>query len=340
MLWVSFGQYHPAAAHPSLAPHLLLYSPTPIIKETLVSNSVVRLLKEPLIQFLLIGACIYGAYGLFAPPEEGDLDTTVLVDVNRINGFVAQWSSRWNRPPTREELDALINTYVREEILYRQAVAMGLDEDDPVTRRRLAQRLEFLTSDLALVAEPDEAELERYFQDNIDQFRDPDLISFIQVFFDPDARDEATLDDAREALVELKAAGVPHPETLQAGDRFMLPNYFASATELEVRKRLGGGFAESLLGLDPGAWHGPVLSGFGVHLVYVFERLQAPAPVLADVRLQVLEGWQRQQVETFNQKFYQGLKDRYTVIVEDDGLAPGSLLQPAKRPSTPAGAGQ
>jgi hypothetical protein len=298
------------------------------------------LFKEPLIQFLLIGACIYGAYALFAPPEESDLDTTVVVDANRINGFVAQWSSRWNRPPTKEELDGLVNSYVREEILYRQAVAMGLDEDDPVTRRRMAQRLEFLTSDLALVVEPEEAELERYFQDNIDQFRAPNLISFIQVYFDPDARGDSTLDDANEALEALKTAGVPDPGSLQAGDSFMLPGYFASATELEVRKRLGGGFTESLIELEPGVWHGPVLSGFGVHLVYVFEKLQAPAPDLADVRPQVLEAWQREQMDTFNKKFYEGLKDRYTVIVEDDGLAPGSLLEPRKSPSSSTGAEQ
>lgn len=305
-----------------------------------MSNSVTRLFKEPLIQFLLIGACIYGAYGLFAPPEESDLDTTVVVDANRINGFVAQWSSRWNRPPTREELDGLINSYIREEILFRQAVAMGLDEDDPVTRRRMAQRLEFLTSDLAKVVEPNEAELEQYLQDNIDQFRAPDLISFVQVFFDPDARGDNTLEDANEALTELKAAGAPDPENVQAGDNFMLPGYFESATELEVRKRLGGGFTESLMELEPGVWHAPVLSGFGVHLVYVFDKIQAPTPVLADVRPQVLDAWQREQVDTFNKKFYEGLKDRYTVIVEDDGLAPGSVLEPRKNLSSSTGAQQ
>ena len=305
-----------------------------------MSNTVVRILKEPLLQFLLIGACIYGAYGLFAPPEESDLETTVVVDANRINSFVAQWSSRWNRLPTQEELDNLINIYVREEILYRQAVAMGLDEDDPVTRRRMAQRLEFLTSDLAKVDDPDEAELQRYLQDNIDLFRAPDMISFIQMFFDPDVRDEATLDDANRVLAELTAAGVPDPEALQAGDRFMLPSYFESATELEVRKRLGSGFAQALAGLDPGAWHGPVLSGFGVHLVYIFERVQTPAPALADVRPQVLEGWQREEMDTFSKKFYESLKSRYTIVVEDAGLAPDSVLEPRKSPASATGAEQ
>ena len=204
----------------------------------------------------------------------------------------------------------------------------------------MAQRLEFLTSDLARLVEPDEAELQQYLQDNVEQFRAPDLISFVQVFFDPDARGDTTLDDANEALEELKTAGVPDPENLQAGDSFMLPSYFGSATELEVRKRLGGGFTESLIALEPGVWHGPVLSGFGVHLVYVFEKVQAPEPILVDIRQQVLEAWQREQMDSFNKKFYEGLKDRYTVIVEEGGLAAGSLLEPRKPPSSSTGAGQ
>ena len=177
-------------------------------------------------------------------------------------------------------------------------------------------------------------------QDNIDLFRAPDMISFIQMFFDPDVRDEATLDDANRVLAELTAAGVPDPEALQAGDRFMLPSYFESATELEVRKRLGSGFAQALAGLDPGAWHGPVLSGFGVHLVYIFERVQTPAPALADVRPQVLEGWQREEMDTFSKKFYESLKSRYTIVVEDAGLAPDSVLEPRKSPASATGAEQ
>jgi hypothetical protein len=293
-----------------------------------VSHAFVRLFKEPLIQFVLIGACIYGAYGLFGAQEEEDVDLTVRVEANRINGFVAQWQSRWNRPPTRVELDGIINQYVREEILYRQAVALGLNEDDPVTRRRMAQKLEFMTSDLARVVEPTEAELETWFQENIAQFSAPDLLTFIQVFFDPDKRDETTLDDASQVLAQLQQAAVPDPGTLQAGDQFMLQNYFQSVTELEIRKQLGGGFATAVMALEPGVWHGPVLSGFGVHLVYVSDHSQAPPPVLSDeVRPRVLEAWQGEQMQDFNEKFYEALKSRYDIVVEDAELAPGSILR-------------
>ena len=125
-----------------------------------MSNRLTRLFTEPLVQFLIIGACIYGAYALFGTPEEDFRDTTIRVDANRIEAFIGQWEGRWNRPPTRQEIDGIIQQYVREDILYRQAVAMGLNEDDPITRRRMAQKLEFLTADLAMMKQPAEGELE------------------------------------------------------------------------------------------------------------------------------------------------------------------------------------
>ena len=209
-----------------------------------MSNRLTLLFKEPLIQFVVIGACIYAAYGLFGAPDEVDTNSTIVVEANRVNGFAAQWKSRWNRPPTRRELDGLIDSYIREEILFRQAVAMGLDEDDPVTRRRMGQKLEFLTNDLVRLAEPKEGELEKYFAENIARFTAPDQITFLQVFFDPDQRDETTLGDANAELARLRNAGVPNPDTLEAGDRFMMQNYHHSISALELRKQFGGGFAD------------------------------------------------------------------------------------------------
>jgi parvulin-like peptidyl-prolyl isomerase len=203
---------------------------------------------------------------------------------------------------------------------------MGLDKDDTVTRRRMAQRLEFLTSDLVRLAEPAEGELEQYLQDNIAQFQSPDQITFIQVFFNPDQRDETTLDDAARVLAQLQAAGVPDPVRLEAGDSLMLQSYYQSVSELEVRKQLGGGFASAVMELEPGTWHGPVLSGYGVHLVYVFERLEAPPPDFTEVRPLVLQAWQAEQIRSFNEKFYDGLKSRYEIVIENPELGPDGIL--------------
>ena len=170
-------------------------------------------LREPLVQFFFIGMCIYGAYALYGTPEEGLVSNTVVVDAERIGVFKTAWQQRWNRPPTEQELNGLINQFIREDILYREAVAMGLGKDDPITRRRMAQKLEFLTKDIASLKEPEAGELEKFFEDNREQYKTPDLITFSQVFFDPDTRENATLDDAAEVLAQLQAAGEPDAQS-------------------------------------------------------------------------------------------------------------------------------
>jgi hypothetical protein len=276
-----------------------------------------RLFKEPLIQFLILGAAIYGAYALFAAPEDDYRDNVILVDSGRIDSMISEWERRWNRPPTRDEINGLIQQYVKEDVLYRQAVAMGLNEDDPITRRRMAQKLEFLTSDLSGLQEPEDGELEQFFEDKRETYRDPDMISFSHIFFDPDAREDATLADADALLAQLKEQGEPGQEVGQMGDRFMLQTYFASATEQDIRRQLGSGFSEAVMKLDPGRWHGPVLSGYGVHLVYVYDHFVAPPPVFENVQAQVLQDWHESRREKFNADFLETLKQRYEIVIDE-----------------------
>jgi len=282
-----------------------------------VRSRLIQLVKEPLVQFLLIGACIYGFYALYGAPDEKVDDKTILVDAGRIEIFIGEWERRWNRPPTRQELDGVINAFVREDILYRQAAAMGLGEDDPITRRRLAQKLEFLTNDIALFREPAEGELEQYFQDNRQLYRDPDLITFSHIFLDPDKRNAATLADAAELLAQLKSAGDPDAAALDASDASMLQGYYREVSESDIRRQLGSGFSEAVMQLAPGQWHGPVLSGYGVHLVYVYEHQEAPSPLFDNLRKYVLQDWQREQQVLFNAKFYDGLKSRYEITIAE-----------------------
>jgi hypothetical protein len=273
--------------------------------------------REPLAQFLLIGVCIYGAYAIFGAPDEDADERTIVVDANRIKGFIAAWERRWNRPPTSQELDGIVQQFVREDILYREAVAMGLDVDDPITRRRMAQKLEFLTKDIARLKEPQEGELERYFEENAELYRNPDLITFSHVYLDPDKRGAATLDDAAELLVELEGAGEPEPGSLRSGDRFMLQSYYPEKSGIDIRRQFGTGFSESVMRLEPGKWHGPVLSGYGTHLVYVHALAVAPPPVFADVRDHVLENWQIAQQDEFNAQYFESLKSRYEIVIEE-----------------------
>ena len=286
-----------------------------------------KLFKEPLVQFLLIGACIYAAYAMFGAPSQEESEQTVYISEARIDSLSIAWEKRWNRPPTEDELVGLVRAYLREDILHREAVAMGLDVDDHIIRRRLAQKLEFLTNDLVQLKEPAEGELEAFFAENIEQFQSPDLISFVQVFFNPDKRGDATLDDAAATLQQLRAAGEPDPATLEAGDRLLLNSLYANATEFDIRRSMGSGFAETVMALEPDKWHGPVLSGFGTHLVYVFEFTQAPPPELADVRDAVMTEWQRIETEQFNVDFLESLKARYEIVIEAPAEFSESVLR-------------
>jgi hypothetical protein len=282
-----------------------------------VSSRQIRLFREPLIQFLLIGACIYGAYALFANPQEDFRDSRVHVDSNRINALISEWESRWKRPPTRTEIDGVIQSYIREDVLYKQAVAMGLNEDDPVTRRRMAQKLEFLTSDLADMVQPTEPELETYFEEHQAVYQQPDVVTFRQVYFNPDKRGEATLNDAENALVQLQAVVTVDALLSELGDSSMIQNEFSTVTEAQISRQMGDKFAQSVMNLEAGQWNGPVLSGYGVHLVYVDEYQAAAATGIDDVKPKVLADWQEQQRETFNLDFLNSLKQRYEIIIDE-----------------------
>lgn len=275
-----------------------------------------KLLREPLVQFLVLGMLIYAAYGLLGEPDADEQAFTIRVDEARVQSIVSAWQARMQRPPTQQELDGLVNQYIRDEILYREAKAMGLGEDDPITRRRMAQKLEFLTRDVARLKEPELGEVESFFAANVERYRSPALITFSHVFFDPDKRADTVLSDAEQMLAELQQLGEPPEESQERGDRLMLQSYYPQKTELEIRKQLGSGFAESVFNLEAGRWHGPVLSGYGVHLVYVYERLEAADPEFAEVRERVYADWQAEQQDTLNEEYYESLKNRYTIVID------------------------
>jgi hypothetical protein len=265
---------------------------------------------------LVIGAAIYLAFSLFAEPVEDAQDNTLVVDAGEIEWMATSWYKRWNRMPTPQELDGLIQQYIRETILYREALAMGLDKDDTIIRRRLAQKLEFLAQDLATMTAPTDEELQTYFDEHQDRYQKPVRYTFTQVYFDPDKRGDKTLDDAKA----IKAALIAQPETLDnagaLGDDFMLQAYYPQKSQADIQKLFGGGFAESLVELSTERWHGPVLSGYGTHLVYVHSISEPPAPVFAAVRARVQQDWEVERRESMNEKFYASLRDRYDIVIE------------------------
>ena len=276
-----------------------------------------KLLSEPLVHFMFIGAVIYLLYGVFAEPEPEETDKTIVVSVGEVEWMRTSWQKRWNRPPTEAEFDGLIQQYIRETVLYREALTMGLNKHDQIIRRRLAQKLEFLAKDLVALTPPTEEELQTYFTKHQDRYQEPSLYTFTQVFIDPDKRGDATLADAEKIKATLITQGDTVDNAGVLGDSFMLQNYYPEKDPVEIQKLFGSGFVKSLMGLSTGQWHGPVLSGYGVHLVYVNNITEPPAPDFAKVRERVVQDWETEKSEELNEKFYASLRDQYTIVIEE-----------------------
>ena len=275
-----------------------------------------KLFREPLLHFLLIGALIYAAYGWLTEPAPETDNRHITVTAGEQQWMRDSWQKRWNRAPTEQEFDGLIQQYVKETVLYREALTMGLNQHDPVIRRRLAQKLEFLASDLATLAQPSDAELRAYFKQRLTRYSDPARYTFTQVYLDSDQRGDATLDDARRLKAELSAASTPPADPGALGDRFMLQNYFPQKDRFEIARLFGGDFADALTALQPGQWHGPVLSGYGMHLVYIDTVSTPPPPDFAALRERVQTNWETDRGEELRQQFFDELRARYTVDIE------------------------
>jgi peptidyl-prolyl cis-trans isomerase C len=289
------------------------------------SGFLQKILRDPLIHFFAAGACIYLAYYIVAEPEIVADDKTVTITESEVEWLTTVWENRWNRPPTQQELDGLVQQQVRETILYREALDMGLDKDDVVIRRRLAQKVEFLTQDLLQPKPPNEEQLAAYFKENIETYMPAPRITFTQVFFDPDRRGNATLSDAEAARVSLTAMADIPADMDQFGDAFLLHRYYLDKTEAEVARLFGKGFTDPLFALDKEVWTGPVLSGYGTHLVYVHDRVDPVAPKIDMVRERLTADWIDQKHQKLNDAFLSRLIGSYTVIVEP---APNAKITP------------
>ena len=244
----------------------------------------------------------------------------ILITQGRIESLETMFSRTWRRPPSASELEGLIRDYVREEVFAREAVALGLDKDDTIIRRRLRQKLEFISEDVTAHAEPTDEQLQAYLKAHPDTFRGDRRFSFRQLYLDPQRRGANLRRDAAQVLAQLGRPGNKvDPATL--GDSLMLENEFKALAASEVVKQFGEKFAASLSEMTTGQWHGPIESGFGVHLVFLSERTDGSLPSLKDVRPAVRREWTNARQMEANEKFYQTLLKRYTVTIERPEVA-------------------
>ena len=274
---------------------------------------MLRLLKEPLVHFLLLGGAVFAVFALTRDPAEAAPKGEIVITAGQVRQLAAFFEKTWQRPPTPTELENVIEARVREEVFYREALTAGLDKDDTFVRRRMKQKLEFFMDDIAGQVTPTEQELQKFLDENDDRFRSEATFSFRQVYVSTDKR-ETPAEDARRLLARLKKG-----EGDVAGDRLlMVEPVFRDAPQREVARAFGREFAAELLGIPPSEWSGPIRSGYGLHLVFLESRVEGEVAKLDDVRDAVAREWTVLRRREMNEALYRRLRENYSITVEKE----------------------
>ena len=302
-----------------------------------------RCLREPLVQFLLLGIALFAAYA-YVQRGRGGVESSkqIQLTLDDLRQLDLYFESQWRRPPTPEEFSRLVEDKVQQEVLYREALAMGLDKDDTIVKRRMAQKLQFLAEDVAAAHEPDTAELKAWYEKNRDKFALPGRITFRQRYFSPDSRGDHARADAEGVLAKLAGQPVDSPVAASLGDPSMLQEYYGDRTSEQLAKDFGPAFAQGVFQVKPGSWQGPIESGFGWHLVYVDSFIPGRVPAFEEVEPDVKTAWLGEQKAEAWQKAYDAMRAKYTVLLpappaDASASAPASLAP--KDVPTPSGEG-
>lgn len=273
-------------------------------------------LREPLVYFLLAGLVLFGIYRLvnpdaFARPAGNRI---VLTD-DDLRQMSVQWMAQGRPQPTPEQWRSLIDTKVREEVLYREALALGLDRDDTIVKRRLAQKMEFLAEDVSSLREPTPAELREWFAGNATRFALPPRATFRHIYFSPDKRGTNARADAERALGRLAGKPADAPEIAAAGDAYMFQDYYGDQSSEKIAAQLGPPFARALFAQKPGAWSGPIESGFGWHLVFVESMTPGRVPAFEEIEPDVKQEWQLDRRQEVRRRMFDDMRARYEVVL-------------------------
>ena len=277
--------------------------------------SVKRWLREPLLLFLVLGAAMFAVYAAVNPDSGRQSSKRIELTTEDLRQLEIAFLAQWNRPPTPEEAAGIVEMRIHEEVLYREALALGLDKQDTIVRRRMAQKMEFLSEDLANAREPTTEELKVWFEQNSQRFAVAPRASFRHLYFSPDKRGANARDDATRALGKL--AGEPEDSSVAVAlaDRFMLQNYYGDRSPEQLGKEFGQKFALALFELKPGSWQGPIQSGFGWHLIWINSISPMRVPAFEEVEADVKNAWTQDWQAEVQRKAYETMRAQYEIVL-------------------------
>jgi len=273
--------------------------------------------KNPLVFYFVLGFVVFGLHSFLNSEKQDKNEDPFTVEVTSadIEWIRSSWEARTKRQPMQQELQGLISRYIRDEILFREAMAMDLDDRDLVIQRRLVQKLTFVFEDLAETIEPTDDELKKYMLENQEKYRVPEEISFTQVYFNPNKR-KGPVEDAQNVLASLKQEEIGPEEAVALGDTIMIDASFRKKYPDEVARILGKEFADTLFAMNEKGWQGPIGSTFGLHLVYISDHTVSRMPEFENIRNSVKNDFLYERKKEVVDSAYNAVKSRYTILVE------------------------
>jgi peptidyl-prolyl cis-trans isomerase C len=288
-----------------------------------------QFIRDPFAHFLLIGAGLFVLYALVN--DEEPAPNSIFIYEADIQRTASQWQQKWHRAPSESELLKVIERQIREEIYYREALALDLGREDPIIRRRLAEKMEFIASDLLVPTNPSDEELTAYLAANPDKFLSPVRLSFSHIFYSADNLSSESASNSEAQLTRLNGSQDPK-EYSGLGDRFNGKQHYEQIPDYQVARIFGRRFQEQLINLPVGQWLGPIESGYGQHLVRVDDRIDAHLPPLREIHEKVLPYWRAQQQQKSNDSLYAKLRDHYQIVIErkPSQILPASLSSESK----------
>jgi peptidyl-prolyl cis-trans isomerase C len=265
---------------------------------------------------VLIGVGLFVVYYYVQPPTEAPRgNREIRLSLGEPSQLALQFKSQWRRPPTIQELDRLVEGRIKQEILYREALAMGLDKEDTIVKRRMAQKMQFLAEDVAAQREPTTAELKSWYAENREKFAMPKRVSFRHLYFSPDRRGENAQSDAANALARLASQPENSELARTLADPFMFQDYYRDRAPEYLGKEFGPQFAQAVAQLPTGSWQGPIESGFGWHLVFVETEVPGRLPAFEEVEQDVKIAWLGDQKALAWEKAYKEMRAKYVVLL-------------------------
>lgn len=277
-----------------------------------------RWLREPLLHFLVAGLVLFAAYRMLHPElSERAEANRIDVTADDIRQLEVIWTAQWHRPPTSDEMRGLVDSRVREEILYREGLALGLDQGDTIVKRRLAQKMEFLAGDVSALRDPTADELRAWYARNSERFAEAGRRSFRHVYFSLDRRSARAREDAMRALSKLDGKTADSPAAATDGDPFMFQEFYADRSPQRIASIFGSAFAAAVDQVRPGSWQGPIESGLGWHLVFVTTVSPGRVPSYDEIEPDIKAGWIDEQRAESRRRAFESMRAHYEVHLPD-----------------------